>query len=112
MIAALLEQITKAAASVALAVTPLVLCFLLFQVFFLQLPRMEVVRVLRGTFIAATGLGLFLLGVSIGFLPFGRAIGEALARFEGGTGTAMLCVSSEGSRIARVCRRATRKLVG
>jgi hypothetical protein len=67
------------ALSVFLAVLPLALFFLVFQVFFLQLPRREVARVLTGTALAAAGLFLFLLGVSIAFLPFGRIAGEALA---------------------------------
>lgn len=77
-LAPVLEQIGQTAGSVALAVLPLVLLFLLFQVLFLQLPVKEVVRVLAGTLVASAGLFLFLLGVNIAFLPFGRAIGEAL----------------------------------
>lgn len=75
---ALLEQLTRTASSVFLAVLPLVVLFLLFQVLFLGLPLAEVRRVLRGTLVASAGLFLFLLGVGIGFLPFGRAIGAAL----------------------------------
>lgn len=65
--------------SVMLAVTPLVLLFLVFQVLFLGLPVKEVSRILLGTLLAAAGLFLFLLGVSIALLPFGRLIGQALA---------------------------------
>lgn len=75
----LLEDLVSTAGSVALAVLPLAVLFLIFQIFFLNLPRREVSRVLTGTLIASAGLYLFLLGVSIGFLPFGRAIGETLA---------------------------------
>ena len=48
------------------------------QVLFLQLPVKEVSRMLAGTLVAALGLFLFLLGVGIAFLPFGRIAGEAL----------------------------------
>jgi hypothetical protein len=64
--------------SVAVAVLPLAGLFLLFQSLFLKLPRLEVSRILTGTIIAAAGLFLFLMGVGIGFMPFGRAIGEAV----------------------------------
>jgi hypothetical protein len=64
--------------SVAVAVVPLAGLFLLFQSLFLKLPRLEVSRILTGTIIAAAGLFLFLMGVGIGFMPFGRAIGEAV----------------------------------
>jgi hypothetical protein len=35
-------------------------------------------RIIAGTLLASVGLFLFLLGVSIGFMPFGRAIGVAV----------------------------------
>lgn len=77
-VAAILEQATETAFSVFLAVLPLVTLFLLFQVLFLGLPLAQVRRVLVGTLFASSGLFLFLLGVSVGFLPFGQAIGAAL----------------------------------
>lgn len=73
-----LTQLAGTAWSVALAVLPLAVFFLVFQVLFLQLPVKEVSRILAGTLVASAGLFLFLLGVSIAFLPFGRVIGEAL----------------------------------
>lgn len=75
----MLELVGTTAWSVVLAVTPLVLLFLVFQVLFLGLPVKEVTRILGGTLLAAAGLFLFLLGVSIALLPFGRLIGEAVA---------------------------------
>ena len=63
---------------VALAVLPLAVLFMIFQLLFLRLPRREVSRILTGTLVASAGLFLFLLGVAIGFLPFGWAIGEAI----------------------------------
>jgi hypothetical protein len=75
----LLEELQSTASSVALAVLPLAAFFLVFQLFFLKLPRREVARILTGALVASAGLFLFLLGVGIGFLPFGRAIGEAAA---------------------------------
>ena len=75
---ALLEHLLETGSSVILAVLPLAALFLLFQVLFLQLPLGEVKRILVGTLVASTGLFLFLLGVSMAFLPYGRAIGEAL----------------------------------
>lgn len=61
-----------------MAVLPLAILFMLFQIFLLGLPRRDVRKILTGTLLAAAGLFLFLLGVEIGFMPFGRAIGEAL----------------------------------
>ena len=73
-----LQLMATTAWGVTLAVTPLLVLFLVFQVLFLQLPVREVTRILGGTLLASVGLFLFLLGVSVAFLPFGRIIGEAL----------------------------------
>lgn len=75
---AALEFIATTASSVMLAVAPLLTFFLVMQVLFLRLPVKEVTRMLVGTLAASLGLFLFLLGVGIGFLPFGRILGEAL----------------------------------
>ncbi len=77
-----LEEIGRLASSVVLAVLPLAVLFVTFQVLFLKLPRREVTRIAYGTGLASAGLFIFLLGVSIGFLPFGRAIGEALGALD------------------------------
>lgn len=73
-----IDVIGQTAVSVALAVLPLAALFAAFQLLFLRLPRREVARVFTGTLVASAGLFFFLLGVTIGFLPFGRAIGEAV----------------------------------
>lgn len=78
----LLEEIGATARSVAMAVLPLAVLFLMFQIFMLDLPRSDVRKILTGTMMAAGGLFLFLLGVAVGFMPFGRAIGEALGALE------------------------------
>ncbi|HET8748998.1 MAG TPA: DUF1538 domain-containing protein [Ramlibacter sp.] len=76
--AAWLEQMLETGWSVLLAIVPLALVFLVFQALFLRMPAKEVLRILLGTALAALGLFLFLLGVGLAFLPFGRITGEAL----------------------------------
>jgi len=78
----LLDEIADTAWSVALAVVPLAILFLFFQVALLKLPRREFIDIATATLVSAAGLFLFLLGVSIGFLPFGRAVGEALGALD------------------------------
>ena len=73
-----IADVASTASSVLLAMTPLLVLFLVFQIFVLNLPLRQVRDVLTGTGLAAVGLFLFLLGVNVGFLPFGAAIGEAL----------------------------------
>jgi hypothetical protein len=79
----LLDLVVGTAASVALAVAPLALLFLVFQAVLLRLPVTEVVRILEGTAIAAIGLYLFLLGVGLAFLPYGRHVGAVMASLPG-----------------------------
>lgn len=76
--APIVADVIRTARGVLLAVLPLAALFTVFQLLFLKLPRTEVTRIVIGTVLASIGLFLFLLGVSIGFMPFGRAIGEVL----------------------------------
>jgi hypothetical protein len=77
-----IDEIIGTAHGVTIAVTPLIVVFLIFQVFLLRLPLRQVADILKGTAIAAVGLFLFLVGVAIAFLPFGRAIGAALGSMQ------------------------------
>ncbi len=76
--APILTDLARTAVSVALAILPIAVLFVVFQLWLLKLPRTEMMRIVTGTALASLGLFLFLLGVSIGFMPFGRAIGEAI----------------------------------
>ncbi|MDY3815529.1 MAG: DUF1538 domain-containing protein [Candidatus Limiplasma sp.] len=64
---------------VALALAPIAVFFLLFQLFALRLPLREVVRILMGLLYTYVGLTLFLTGVNVGFMPMGSYLGQALA---------------------------------
>lgn len=74
-----LDELADTAWGVTVAVVPLVVLFLAFQALLLRLPRQEVARVLTGTLLAALGLFLFLLGLGLAFLPYGRLVGQALS---------------------------------
>lgn len=63
-------------AEVAMALTPLVIFFLFFQIFMLKLPWNRVKGIITGIFFTFIGLAFFLQGVHVGFLPVGREIGE------------------------------------
>jgi hypothetical protein len=72
-----LTDLVSTGFSVLVAILPISVVFVVFQVWLLKLPKAEVVRIVTGTVMASLGLFLFLLGVSIGFMPFGRSIGVA-----------------------------------
>lgn len=63
---------------VALALAPLLLCFIIFQVFFLKLKKKKVIQILAGFLSAFAGLAFFLHGVHLGFMPIGEEMGKKL----------------------------------
>ena len=64
---------------VALALVPIILLFLLFQLLFLHLPRKTIARLGVGVVYTYVGLVLFLSGVQVGFMPAGSFLGNAIA---------------------------------
>jgi len=65
---------------VALALVPLIIFFLFFQIVYLKLPKEKIVKLLIGLVLTFMGLSLFLQGVHIGFLPVGEQMGIALGK--------------------------------
>jgi len=65
---------------VLIALLPLLSFFIVLQVFYLKLPRENVINLLKGLVLTYIGLSLFLQGVQFGFLPVGKEIGEILGR--------------------------------
>ncbi len=67
---------------VALVLAPILVIFLLFQLFALKLPKSEVFRILVGIVFVFLGITVFFTGVNVGFLPVGSEIGGILAGSE------------------------------
>ena len=67
---------------VAMALIPLLLFFLFFQVFMLKLPWRKVKDIFIGVGLTFAGLSLFLQGVHVGFLPVGREIGDVVGTWD------------------------------
>ena len=65
----------KYAEEVALALSPIIVFFILFQIFSLKLPKSQLIKLTIGVGYTYLGLVLFLTGVNIGFLPAGSYIG-------------------------------------
>ncbi len=61
---------------VIIALLPLVVIFLVYQAFFLKLPKSEALNILKGIFLTFIGIVFFLSGVQIGFMPTGKIIGK------------------------------------
>ena len=64
---------------VALALSLLVLFFVVVQALFLRLPRRKLYRMAIGIFYTFIGLVMFLSAVTVGFMPVGYRIGHSLA---------------------------------
>ena len=64
---------------VAIALIPIIAVFLIFQIFFLKLPKTQIIRISIGILHTFLGLSLFLTGVNIGFMPMGKLIGQEFA---------------------------------
>ena len=65
--------------NVALALLPIVVFFLIFQVAALRLRRVPLLRILMGLVLTLVGLVLFLTGANVGFQPLGVELGAQIA---------------------------------
>lgn len=61
------------------ALFPLLVLFIIFQLFFLKLSKRKLFDIFIGFFLTFLGLSLFLQGVHIGFLPIGEQMGIELS---------------------------------
>ena len=67
---------------IALALLPIVLLFLIFNLIRLKLNRRELFRILMGCAYTYVGLVTFLTGVNTGFMPAGSYLGTAIAELK------------------------------
>lgn len=68
---------------IAMALLPIVLIFVFFQIVLLKLPHHQVKRMLLGFLYTFIGLVLFMTGVNGGFSPAGQSLGLALGHYGG-----------------------------
>jgi len=76
------EGFTDILFEVSLALIPLLLFFMFFQVFMLKLPWKKVKDIFIGVALTFAGLSLFLQGVHVGFLPVGQEIGDIVGEWQ------------------------------
>ena len=73
-----IEALPEYLKEVAVALAPIVVFFLLFQVFFIKLEKRPFMRICFGLAFTYVGLVLFLTGVNVGFMPVGNHIGRLI----------------------------------
>ena len=59
------------------------LFFAVLQMMVLHLPRQKLLQILAGEFIAFLGLVVFLIAVTVGFMPVGYRVGQSMALYSG-----------------------------
>jgi hypothetical protein len=77
---ALSEIILTNFSDVAMAIIPVVVIFVIFQLFLIKLPKRQLSRILIGTAVVYIGLHVFLTGVDYGFALAGMHIGETFMK--------------------------------
>ncbi|ROR27319.1 uncharacterized protein DUF1538 [Mobilisporobacter senegalensis] len=74
-----IEEIPHYMKEVAIALSPIVGFFGLFQVFSLKLNHRKIAKIIIGVLYTYMGLVIFLTGVNLGFLPVGKYLGSKIA---------------------------------
>lgn len=67
---------------IAVSLLPIIIFFALFQIFSLKLSGKILAKIVIGLIYTYIGLVLFLTGANVGFLPFGRYLGQVLASLD------------------------------
>ncbi len=73
------HEIPHEIGNVIMALLPIVVFFLIFQVAALKLRKLPFMRIMLGLVVTLVGLVLFLTGANVGFQPLGVALGSELA---------------------------------
>lgn len=81
VLGAYVENALHVAKEVAVALGLIVAFFLLCQIFFLKLPKKQLLKIGLGVLFTYVGLVLFLTGVNVGYMPVGYQMGLQIASF-------------------------------
>ncbi len=76
---AYLDGLGDYASEVAVALSPILVFFLLFQLVSRIFRKRQLVRIIVGFLYTFVGLTIFLSGANVGFMPVGRLVGQGLA---------------------------------
>lgn len=78
----LAEAIISSLKDVALAIAPVMIFFILYDLLFLKLKKNDLIRIFIGFLYTYVGLVIFLSSANYGFIPVGKAIGEGFLNVE------------------------------
>lgn len=77
-----LHAMPEVLSEVALALTPLLVIFIIFQLVRLKMPKKRFRKILTGLLYTCVGLTLFLVGVNAGLMPAGYELGIVMGKLE------------------------------
>ena len=75
-----MEEVKNIAKEIMQAILPIAVIVVILQIIMFENPLLMVGQFLVGVIMVALGLGLFLLGVKVGLLPLGEAIGSEIPK--------------------------------
>ena len=78
----LIQYIVMYIKEIAIALAPIVIMFIVFQIFFLKIPKKPLIRIFISIGYTFIGLVLFLVGVNYGFSSVGTYIGNKVASLD------------------------------
>ncbi|SHK80318.1 DUF1538 domain-containing protein [Desulforamulus aeronauticus] len=82
ILAPFVHELPKIAGEIVLALSPIIILFLLFQATSFKLPQRAIRKILKGLVYTFIGLVLFLVGVNAGFMDVGSVVGYSIASLE------------------------------
>ena len=71
----MIEKFTEVAINCFISILPLLITFLIFQIFFIKMSKRKFMSILTGIMIAFIGIVFMIFGLEVGFVPIGKAIG-------------------------------------
>lgn len=77
-----INELPNYALEVTKALMPIIVFFGLYQMFYLKMPKKELLKVIIGLGYTFLGLVLFLTGVNVGFMPVGNQLGTELMNMQ------------------------------
>lgn len=75
----MIEKFAEVGLNCFISILPLLITFILFQIFFIKMSRKKFFSVLTGIMIAFIGIVFMIFGLEVGFVPIGRAMGIEFA---------------------------------
>ena len=75
----MIQKFAEVGINCFISILPLLVTFIIFQVFFIRMSSQKFISILTGILIAFTGIVFMIFGLEVGFVPIGKAMGISFA---------------------------------